>query len=452
MSEESSSLVETNKRKRIWNNPYDETDEKYKIISPLVNVIGNQIDVIDTCYNVQSIITITESDIAQNKDIVKIPDQVAGILFAAVGYRNHLIDIIGSIGQFSNGMEKFLKFFKYSSTPTQFLHYVKNPVNDLREKVTSLEAFSNKNYDDLKDNLCTYLANSGSKGLENIINEKVTQQREIKKLREELKKLHEEASEDLIKNRADIGKLVEEFKKLQLKREFNNKDLEDIVKQIKDLNEARGKYEQNIRDEQSNRMNFFSFFSKDYKRLKEDAENQIKLMKSRQKELRALEQDLVGKVERLKHNRETLEDEYNKKHGDNIKELEDNIKESIKKYEEYSNKIEEICDKGCTPSAVAAVELLTAISSLTKADTSTTSIYIVACKPIKSLLNDIDGHLETLKSLNGNKEVCDEIVKDLEESLIPFQAVVKIIQPFLTKSLQGESLNHSGKSKLQIVH
>ncbi|CAG8455084.1 8428_t:CDS:2 [Funneliformis caledonium] len=393
MSEENGSLVESSKRKTIWKNPYDENQDKYKIISPLIDVIGHQMYAINTCYNVQSYITITESDIAQNKEIVKVSDQVAGILFAAVGYRNHLIDIICSIGLLNQGMEKFLKFYNYSSTPTEFLHYVKDPIEDLIEKVTRLENFSNENYKILEINLRSYLANSGSEGLELMVKDNVEKQLEINKLQKELDELQEEAYNDWIKYREDFEKLVEEVKTLESQSESIKEDLEDIRKQIKDLNEVRGKYEQKYQETKSNRKQFFIFSNdnkvyKDYKSKMKHAEGQIDLMKSQKKE-------------------------------------------------------QQLCDKAGTTSIGAAIELLKAISCLTQQDTNTTSYYKIACNPIQTLLKEIEGHLQTLAKLSGNKEICDMIVKDIAEKLTLIQFVVKIIQPAITKTLQGKSLVHS---------
>ncbi|CAG8580842.1 12573_t:CDS:2 [Funneliformis mosseae] len=428
MSEENGSLVESSKRKTIWKNPYDENQDKYKIISPLIDVIGHQMYAINTCYNVQSYITITESDIAQNKEIVKVSDQVAGILFAAVGYRNHLIDITCSIGLLNQGMEKFLKFYNYSSTPTEFLHYVKDPIEDLIEKVTKLENFSNENYKILEINLRSYLANSGSEGLELMVNDNVKKQLEINKLQKELDELQEEAYNDWIKYREDFEKLVEEVKTLESQSESIEEDLEDIRKQIKDLNEVRGKYEQKYQETKSNRKQFFIFSNdnkvyKDYKNKMKHAEGQIDLMKSQKKEQNKIESQ------------------------------EDKIKKSSEENEKTSKKIGELCDKAGTTSIGAAIELLKAISCLTQQDTNTTSYYKIACNPIKTLLKEIEGHLQTLVKLSGNKEICDMIVKDIAEKLTPIQFVVKIIQPAITKTLQGKSLVHSEKREpLQISY
>ncbi|CAI2166918.1 15671_t:CDS:2 [Funneliformis geosporum] len=461
MVEENINSVQTNKN-ITWTNPYDENVDKYQVISPLINVIEQQMRVIESLYEFQRIITITESDIAQNNEIVKIPDLVAKNLFASVGYRNHLIDVINSINKLNKGADNFIKYYEYSPTPTSFLHYIKNPIGHLRKNVTNLENFNDKNYKCLESNLKSYITLSGSQGLPLLIEEKKFIKQKINKLQEELDKLQEEEYNDWIKHRSEIEKIVEDVKKLESRRDFNKEDLEDLAKQIDDMKEVRGKLVRMDLDAKSNRLMFFLFY-KDYKSKINKANENIELMVPQQEKQRKEFIDLAGKAIKLKEIKVTLEEEFRKmdeNHENRMKKKEDEIKSLKESYEKISIKIKEMCDKTGSALISEAIKLLEAVSCRTQQDSNITNYYKLACEPIDTLLTTVESHLQTIETISGEKEsekkLCNKIINGIDESLIPLKYVVQKIKPAFTKSLQGESLDYSvikdGVSSKQISH
>ncbi|CAG8480377.1 11361_t:CDS:2, partial [Funneliformis mosseae] len=405
-------------------NPYIGNEQRFKLISPMFDMVMNQVSVISSCFTVHARIAFTEKEKRElSKEITEIPQQLSEILFESAKIRRNLIDIIGAMERLSNGIARFMKIAnnpKLQDKPlTKYLHFVEKPIESLNVLLNKKCELDTEKVENLKNNLDDFMKISGSQAIPGWVEE----QAQCKKELEALEKERQEKLIEVIAEFDEVARIIGEIEFYKTKSDDHHERLKkDLLKEKEMLQKSRDYLEsQALSVATSTSIVRFIIRNKDLEVLRK----QKMLIKEELSEIASQEnkeildeaeckKELASLWKKLEAAKDKVEQARAKK-NEQLEIIDEKIKKKREEVKEFENKILNMLKDYGNPSISATCLMLESIASLTKQQTQGTGIFDLYRKDVKNFLVDIENEIITIKNVEGDRDLLeDEWVRPFE--------------------------------------
>ncbi|CAB4437587.1 unnamed protein product [Rhizophagus irregularis] len=435
-----------------YQNPFNANEKRFSLISPMYELVVNQMNVIKACFFVHSLFAIVEED-GENlaEGIKQIPQQLSDILVESVNIRNNLIEITGILEQLSKGIAKFVKFTeneKFQNKPLdKFLHYIETPEKRLKIILGKTCELDTQKVSTLKNNLVVFMNISGSKAIPDWVNEQAQCKKELENHENERQRIF---TEDIM-GYEEVAKIIGEMEFYQSQLTDHEYLKNDLQKEKKILQEHRDILERQALESATRIRNFFHFMNNNLDVLREQKkivkqeiseidyqENQKNIYESVCKRvLASLTEKLKlakKRVERAKITKETR-----------LSNIDEQIARKKKEVNNFEEEILQILRKYGNPSINSTCLLLESLAGLASQQVQGTAVSTSYHTIVGSLLAGIEQNIESIREAEGDRDLLDIEIMDLETSVVPINFFVSEIRPIIRNSIYGISSQELAK-------